>query len=82
MFFPFHLELTIWVLPLNVIKQVPLISIGSVTIDAFELFNVIVNFSVSLQCIVTGKKLATLIAGKVSQSIVNSVYVVFECSIR
>ena len=72
-----QLQLTIRMVLLDVIHKIPLLSVGKVTINAFKLFNVVVYFSVSLQCIVPGKKLATCIARIVPSSVVDNVNVAF-----
>ena len=73
-----ELELTPWVVSLDVVHQIPLFTIGRVTVNAIKLFKSIMDLFVSSECISPGEELATDITGKVPQAIVNGVDVILE----
>ena len=67
----------LWVAPLDG-HEVPLLTIGSVTINAMKLFDAIMYLPMSFQRIGSTKKFPTNIAGEISLSIVESVYMVLK----
>ena len=73
-----ELELTPWVVSLYVVHQIPLLTIGRVTVNAIELFESIMDLFVSSESVSPGEELATDITGKVSEAIVNGVDVILE----
>ena len=75
---PLELEFALWVAPLDVVHEVPLLTIGSVTINAMKLFDAIMNLPVSLQCVGSTEQFSTNIAGEISLSVVESVNMVLK----
>ena len=73
-----ELELTPGVVSLDVVHQIPLLTIGGVTVNAIELFESIMDLFVSSESVSPGEKLATDVAGEVPQAIVNGVDVIME----
>ena len=73
-----ELELTPWVVPLDVVHQIPLLTIGRVTVNAIELFESIMDLFVSSESVSPGEELATDITGKVSEAIMNGVDVILK----
>ena len=73
-----ELELAPRVVPLDVVHQIPLLTIGGVTVNAIELFESIMDLFVSSESVSPGEELATDITGKVSEAIVNGVDVILK----
>ena len=73
-----ELELTTGVIPLDVVHQIPLLTIGGVTVNAIELFESIMDLFVSSESVSPSEELATDITGKVPQAIVNGVDVILK----
>ena len=73
-----ELELTPGVVSPDVVHQIPLFTIGGVTVNAIELFKSIMDLFVSSESVSPGEELATDITGKVSEAIVNGVDVILK----
>ena len=73
-----ELKLTSRVVSLDVVHQIPLLTIGRVTVNAIKLFKSIMDLFVSPEGVCPGEKLATDITGKVPQAIVNGVDVILK----
>ena len=59
--------------PLDVVHEIPLLTIGGGTINTMKLLDTIMYLSVSLQSIGSAEQFTTNIAGEVSLSLVESV---------
>ena len=63
------------------VHQIPLLTIGRVTVNAIELFESIVYLLVSSKSVGPGEELATDVTGEVPQAVVNCVDVVLKRNI-
>ena len=63
---------------LDVIHQIPLLTICRVTVNAIKLFKSIMDLFVSSESVGPGEELPTDITGKVSEAIVNGVDVILK----
>ena len=73
-----ELELIPGVIPPYMVHQVPLLTIGRVTVNAIELFVSIVYLLVSPKCVGPGEELATDVTGEVPEAIVNGIDVILK----
>ena len=65
-------------IPLDMVHQIPLLTIGRVTVNAIELFESIVYLLVSSKSVGPGEEFATDVTGEVPEAVVNCVDVVLK----